>query len=191
MTGKSGTNDKYTTYTLLLRQYVHMSTLNPHVHSDAVYHVSLNFFRHIGIKSSTSLSNSLLKIFTIGSRLFGQPVDIHTSYKPGLSLEDAFIIHYVVNLSDLKSCMFNRICHIAFLVTNVSMFKYFTPSDISSSHGGEYDQSCLHNHFTRQYNPEDNSEYFTPTLQNDTFIVADINCLLKRKLSFQRIYNKS
>jgi hypothetical protein len=37
--------------------------------------------------------------------------------------------------------------------------------EISSSHGGEYDvQSCLlgytvDNHFTRQYNPEDNSEH--------------------------------
>jgi hypothetical protein len=33
-------------------------------------------------------------------------------------------------------------------------FIYFC--EISSSHGGEYD---VHNHFTRQYIPEDNSEH--------------------------------
>jgi hypothetical protein len=66
MSEKYWNNGKYTTYDLLLGQYVlHVSTPNPHALSESLYRVSLNYFKHIEINSSAGLGNSLPKIFII------------------------------------------------------------------------------------------------------------------------------
>jgi hypothetical protein len=72
---KSGTNGKYTTYALLLGQYVlHVAIPNLQAPSEPVYHVYLNPFQHNVINSSASVGNFLPKIFAIVSRLFGHSV---------------------------------------------------------------------------------------------------------------------
>jgi hypothetical protein len=42
--------------------------------------------------------------------------------------EDGFIIPCVDNLTEEKSCMFNDISHIVFLVTSTSMFNNYIPT---------------------------------------------------------------
>jgi hypothetical protein len=41
-------------------------------------------------------------------------------------VENALVIPCVTNLTEVKSCMLNKICCMAFLLTSVSMFNYFT-----------------------------------------------------------------